>query len=39
MEELVSSIELQRTFELNLRMISSAKELDESGARLLRPPE
>ncbi|AXQ93688.1 flagellar hook-basal body complex protein [Cereibacter azotoformans] len=39
MEELVSSIELQRTFELNLRMISAAKELDESGARLLRPPE
>lgn len=39
MEELVSSIELQRAFELNLRMISSAKELDESGARLLRPPE
>ncbi|MCE6953010.1 flagellar basal body rod C-terminal domain-containing protein [Cereibacter sphaeroides] len=39
MEELVSSIELQRTFELNLRMISTAKELDESGSRLLRPPE
>lgn len=39
MEELVASIELQRSFELNLRMISTAKELDETGSRLLRPPE
>lgn len=38
-EELISSIDLQRSFELNLRLISSAKELDEAGTRLLRMPE
>lgn len=38
-EELISSIELQRSFELNIRMISTAKELDEAGSRLLRMPE
>lgn len=38
-EELISSIDLQRNFELNLRMISTAKELDEAGTRLLRMPE
>jgi flagellar basal-body rod protein FlgF len=36
--ELIDSIELQRTFELNLRMIQTARELDEAGATLLRPP-
>ena len=38
-EELISSIELQRSFELNIRMISTAKEIDEAGSRLLRMPE
>ncbi|NBO21487.1 MAG: flagellar hook-basal body complex protein [Rhodobacteraceae bacterium] len=38
-EELISSIDLQRSFELNLRMISTAKELDEAGTRLMRMPE
>jgi flagellar basal-body rod protein FlgF len=38
-EELISSIELQRAFELNIRMISTAKEIDEAGSRLLRMPE
>lgn len=38
-EELITSIDIQRSFELNLRLISSAKELDEAGTRLLRMPE
>lgn len=37
-EELIASIELQRRFEINLRMIQTAREVDESGAALLRPP-
>lgn len=36
--ELIDSIELQRTFELNLRMIQTAREIDEAGASLLRMP-
>jgi flagellar basal-body rod protein FlgF len=36
--ELIDSIELQRTFELNLRMIQTAREIDEAGSALLRPP-
>lgn len=38
-EELIASIDLQRSFEVNLKMISSAKEIDEAGSRLLRLPE
>lgn len=38
-EELISSIELQRSFEINLRMITTAKEIDEAGSRLMRMPE
>ena len=38
-EELIASIDLQRSFELNMRMISTAKEIDEAGSRLLRMPE
>jgi flagellar basal-body rod protein FlgF len=38
-EELISSIDLQRSFELNMRMISTAKELDEAGVRLMRMPD
>lgn len=36
--ELIASIELQRTFELNLRMIQTARDIDESGSALLRMP-
>jgi flagellar basal-body rod protein FlgF len=36
--ELIDSIELQRTFEMNLRMIQTAREVDEAGATLLRAP-
>lgn len=38
-EELISSIDLQRSFELNMRMVSTAKELDEAGVRLMRMPD
>lgn len=38
-EELLASIELQRSFEINLRMITNAERLDEAGTRLLRMPE
>lgn len=37
-EELIASIELQRGFEMNMQMISTAKELDEAGASLMRAP-
>lgn len=36
--ELVAAIELQRRFEINLRMVQTAREVDEAGAALLRPP-
>lgn len=36
--ELVASIELQRRFEINLRMVQTAQEIDEAGVMLLRPP-
>lgn len=38
-EELIASIELQRSFELGVRMISIAREIDEAGASLMRAPE
>lgn len=38
-EELISSIDLQRQFELGIKMITATKEIDESSARLLRMPE
>lgn len=38
-EELISSIDLQRNFELNMRIVSTAKEMDEAGTSLLRMPE
>lgn len=37
-EELVNSIEDQRQYEINVKMIASAGELDESGASLMRMP-
>lgn len=36
--ELIASIDLQRSFELNLRMIQTARDIDEAGASLLRMP-
>mgnify|MGYP001225716334 CR=1 FL=1 len=38
-EELIAMIDLQRGFEMNTRMIETAKELDESGASLMRAPQ
>jgi flagellar basal-body rod protein FlgF len=38
LEELIGTIELQRAFEMNMRMIQTAREVDESGAALLRVP-
>lgn len=37
-EELVFSMQMQRQFEINLKLISAAKDLDEGGAQLLRMP-
>ena len=37
-EELINSIEDQRQYEINIKMISSASELDEAGAGLMRLP-
>jgi flagellar basal-body rod protein FlgF len=36
--ELIASIDLQRSFELNLRMIQTARDIDEAGSSLLRMP-
>jgi flagellar basal-body rod protein FlgF len=38
-EELIASIELQRSFEVNLRLITAARDLDEAGASLMKMPE
>lgn len=38
-DELIAQIEMQREWEINIRMISTARELDEAGGRLLRLPE
>ena len=37
-EELINSIEDQRQYEINIKMISSASELDEAGSSLMRMP-
>ena len=37
-EELINSIEDQRQYEINIKMISSASEIDEAGASLIRMP-
>lgn len=36
--ELIASIELQRSFELNMRMIQTARDTDEAALSLLRMP-
>lgn len=38
-EELIASIELQRSFEVNLRLITAARDMDEAGASLMKMPE
>lgn len=38
-EELINSLEDQRQYEINIKMISNAGELDEAGATLLRLPQ
>ena len=37
-DELVNSIEEQRQYDINIKMIASAKEIDEGGAGLMRLP-
>lgn len=37
-EELVNTIEDQRSYEINIKLISSATEADEAGAALMRMP-
>ena len=37
-EELINSIEDQRQYEINIKIISSASELDEAGTSLMRLP-
>lgn len=37
-EELISTITIQRNFEMNMRMINTAKELDEAGTEIMRAP-
>jgi len=38
MEELVSSIEEQRVFEINLKLVKAAEDIDRSGSTLLKMP-
>ncbi|WIV51264.1 flagellar hook-basal body complex protein [Marivivens sp. LCG002] len=38
-EELIANIDLQRNFELNMKMVSTAQELDEAGTRIMRPAQ
>ena len=37
-DELINSIEDQRQYEINIKLISSASEIDEAGASLIRMP-
>ena len=37
-DELINSIEDQRHYEINIKLISSASEIDEAGASLIRMP-
>ena len=37
-EELITSITIQRAFEMNMRMINTAKELDEAGTEIMQAP-
>jgi len=37
-DQLVAGIEQSRAFEINVKFITTAKELDEAGASLMRVP-
>ncbi len=37
-EELINTIDIQRGFEMHMKMISTAKELDEAGTNIMRAP-
>ncbi len=37
-EELVNTIEDQRAYEINIKLIKSASDADEAGASLMRMP-
>lgn len=38
-EEMLSTMQIQRQFELGMRVILAARSLDESGARMMQAPE
>lgn len=38
MEELVTSIEDQRVFEINLKLVKTAEDIDRGGSSLIRMP-
>lgn len=38
-EELLSTMEIQRQFQINMRMVMTARDLDESGSRMMQSPE
>lgn len=38
-EELLSTMEIQRSFERGIRLVMAAKEIDENGASMLQAPE
>jgi flagellar basal-body rod protein FlgF len=38
MEELVTSIEQQRIFEINLKLVKTAEDIDRSGTSLMKMP-
>lgn len=38
-EELLASMQMQREFELGMRMVMTAREIDEGGAQVLQAPE
>ena len=38
-EELLSTMEMQRRFEHGMRLVMTARDLDESGARVMQAPE
>jgi len=37
-DELVNNVEIQKQYQLNVKLISLAKELDEAGSTLMKLP-
>jgi len=37
-DELINNVEIQKQYQLNVKLISLAKELDEAGSALMRLP-